>query len=72
MLREIVELHRLLSLDRVGDPDSVEAGCFARIDPISPAVEKICVLADELRSHLEAYAEADGVDPFWSVSHDAA
>lgn len=52
--RELKGLHRLLSLQCVGDIDSLEAACFAVIDPASPAVEEICLLCDELTERLEA------------------
>ena len=65
LCREIVELHRLLALDRVDDPDSLEAACFAQIDPFSPAVEEICKLTDAMRSHLLVFAEVEAGDPLW-------
>lgn len=58
--RDLVGLHRLLSLDAVDDPDSLEAALFAEIDPASPIVEEICLLADVLRDRLEALAAAEG------------
>jgi hypothetical protein len=42
-------LLRLLSLEDVALPDSVEAASFAAIDPADPAVEEICLLVDGLR-----------------------
>jgi hypothetical protein len=63
--REVVELHRLLALDRVGDPASLESALFAQIDPESPVVEEICVLTDELREHLVALANAEKSRPTW-------
>ena len=62
---ELVELHRLLALDRVDDLESLEAACFAEIDPASPAVEEICALTDALHSHLLALAETEVEDPLW-------
>ena len=58
--RDLVGLHRLLSLDAVDDPDSLEASLFAEIDPASPIVEEICLLTDALRDRLEALAAAEG------------
>ena len=52
--KELVALHRLLSLQDVEDPDREEAAFFAMIDPASPAVEEICLLTDELTALLEA------------------
>ncbi|MBP0484518.1 hypothetical protein [Sagittula salina] len=65
--REFVDLHRLLSLDGVEDPESLQAGCFAAIDPSSPVVEDICLLADGVRAHLVALAEAGEDDPALSA-----
>ena len=59
-VRDLVGLHRLLSLDAVDDPDSLEASLFAEIDPASPIVEEICLLTDALRDRLEALAAAEG------------
>lgn len=56
----IGDLHRLLSLEGVDDPDSLEAACFAEIDPASPVVEEICLLTDGLEAHLAALQEAEG------------
>ena len=63
--REVVELHRLLALDRVSDPESLEAACFAQIDPASSAAEEICVLTDVLREHLITLARAESSEPTW-------
>lgn len=43
----------LLTLKNVGNPDRVESGYFAVIDPADPAVEEICLLADGLGDALE-------------------
>lgn len=60
--RELVGLHRLLSLDAVHVPDSLEAALFAEIDPASPVVEDICELTDELHKHLKALVKAESDD----------
>lgn len=60
--REIIGLHRLLSLEDVDDLDSLEAACFSDVDPDSPAVADICLLADQLQSHLAAVSEAERSD----------
>lgn len=57
--REAVVLHRLLTLDAVDEPDSLEAGLFAQVDPASPIVEEICLLADGLRDRLEALVKEE-------------
>ncbi|WP_417524081.1 hypothetical protein [Marinovum sp.] len=53
--RDVSALHDLLSLAHVHDPSRPEAAYFAALDPASPHVEEICLLADELR---EAFEEA--------------
>jgi hypothetical protein len=45
----------LLTLRHVDDFDRLEAECFARIDPASPFVEKICLLAEELSSLCDGF-----------------
>jgi len=65
MRQELIGLHRLLSLDCVDDRDSLEAACFAEIDPASPVVEEICELSDSLHGHLIALANAEAQDPLW-------
>ena len=50
--RQLGELHRLLMLDAVGDPDRLETELFALIDPAEPVVDDICRLADALQELL--------------------
>ncbi len=45
---ELVDLHKLLMLVRVGDPDTVETQLFSEIHPDHPVVEDLCLLADRL------------------------
>tara|TARA_R110002072_G_C7692178_1_gene512413 strand:- start:9 stop:422 length:414 start_codon:yes stop_codon:yes gene_type:complete len=47
---QLVDLHRLLTLEHVGDPDRIESGLFAEIDLSSRFVEDCCCLADKLGS----------------------
>lgn len=70
--RELVELHRLLSLDRVQAPESIDAACFAQIDPASPVGEDICALADGLLSYLLALAESEEEEFLWKEILSAA
>ncbi len=70
--QEFVELHRLLSLDCVDDPESIEARCFAEIDPASPAVEEICELTDAVHAHLVVLAKFEAGDPIWEEILSAA
>lgn len=51
--RDLSGLHDLLSLAHVHDPSRPETSYFAVIDPASPQVEEICLLADELRQAFE-------------------
>ncbi|MCB1358666.1 MAG: hypothetical protein KDK53_19970 [Maritimibacter sp.] len=48
--REIAALHRLLTLENVADPDRIECGYFAAIDPMDPAVEDICLLTTQFEN----------------------
>lgn len=56
--RQLVALHELLSLKHVGEPDRIETGRFAAIDPGAPIVEEICLLADALEQLLRRIAGA--------------
>lgn len=53
-LADLDWLHGLLLLRNADDPDSIEAACFADIDPADPAIFEICALAEELREHIDA------------------
>lgn len=48
------DLLGILTLEYVHDDQRLEAQLFAGIDPASPVVEEICLLADGLREALEA------------------
>jgi hypothetical protein len=48
LIRDLVSLHRLLSLEHVSDPDRIETSLFAELHPASAAVEAICRLTDQL------------------------
>lgn len=56
---ELIDLHRLLVLDRVDDLESVEASCFAELSPADPRVHDICLLADHLHDLLRAIVSLD-------------
>jgi hypothetical protein len=49
----IQELYDILTLENVDDLESVEAACFAVLDPAAPVVEDICLLTDQFRDALE-------------------
>lgn len=59
---ELVHLHRLLTLEYVGDPDAEETAFFAEIDLGDPLVEDICLLSDRLLGLLKTIA-CSGCDP---------
>ena len=56
-LAEVAALFRLRSLQNVNVADSIEAACFAEIDPSSPVVDAIFLLTDRLSGLLQAVAE---------------
>ncbi len=51
--RDVSALHDLLSLAHVHDPSRPEASYHAALDPASPHIEEICLLADQLRQAFE-------------------
>jgi hypothetical protein len=59
MRRELVAMHRLLSLANVGDPDLEETARFVAIDPEGPDVEAICLLSDNLLFFLDRLIEIE-------------
>jgi len=61
-LSDLDWLHGLLTLRHVGDPDRIETAFYAAVDPMDPAVEEICLLAEALREHIDAIrAEAQAI-----------
>lgn len=44
----IVDVHKLLSLYHVHDPDRIEAMYFAEIDMCDPVIEDICLMTEAL------------------------
>lgn len=57
-MRALDDLLDLLMLENVHDPDRIEAAHFAMLDPASPIVEEICLLADGLDDVLDTYRRA--------------
>ncbi|MBM1556221.1 hypothetical protein JQV19_06105 [Sulfitobacter mediterraneus] len=53
VMQNLSRLHELLSLEHVHDPDRPEAAYFTALDPAAPYVEDICLMADQLRGHME-------------------
>lgn len=60
--RELVALHRLLSLEDVANFDRPEAHFFSLIDPADPAVAEICLLTDGLTDCLRSLIVDDLLD----------
>ncbi len=61
-MAELDWLHGLLTLQNVGNSDSIEALCFGGIDPESPVVWEICLLSEALAEQIAAVrAEAQRV-----------
>ncbi|PVA07505.1 hypothetical protein [Thalassorhabdomicrobium marinisediminis] len=56
--REAKALLSLLELDHVDKLNSIEAACFAMLDPEDPYVEEICLLTDLLRDALDDAAQS--------------
>jgi hypothetical protein len=50
--RQLVDIHRLLTLRDVGAPEHLETALFAAIHPDSPIVDEICLLSDRLQELL--------------------
>ncbi|MCR8828048.1 hypothetical protein [Pseudosulfitobacter koreensis] len=61
--RQLVDLHRLLTLEYVGDPERIETALFSEIDPDSSVVDDICFLAEALEALLQQISEAVNVEP---------
>ncbi len=49
----------MLTLEHVGDPDRIESGLFAHINPASGFVTECCLLSDKLGALLKLIAEND-------------
>lgn len=62
MGRELVALHRLLTLADVADFDSPAAHHFSLIDPSDPCVAEICLLADQLTDCLGDLIDQQHID----------
>ncbi|MBM9595934.1 hypothetical protein [Roseitranquillus sediminis] len=56
--RDLMAIHRLLRLHDVGDADLLETDLFSQIDPASPEVEEMCLLADLLEDLLQVIDES--------------
>ncbi|UWQ47201.1 hypothetical protein [Leisingera aquaemixtae] len=60
--RGIVKLHDLLTLSNVHEFETLEAACFAEIDPASPIVEELCLLADALKEAIHRHQDIDLIE----------
>ena len=56
---ELGSLIDLLSLENVHNEDRIEAVCFIDLDPASPYVEDICLLAEALKDQLYRLKDRD-------------
>lgn len=54
---QLVDFHQLLTLEHVSDPDRIESGLFAQINPASEFVDDCCVLSEKLENLLRQIAE---------------
>mgnify|MGYP000108745227 FL=1 len=57
--RQLLDIHALLTLQNVHCGDTIEAACFADLDPASPIVEDICALCDELEDEMHKLEDAE-------------
>lgn len=57
--RQLIDLHQLLTLENVGDPDRIESALFAEIDPDSSFVGEFCLLAETLEALLRQISDDD-------------
>lgn len=55
---QLVELHRLLTLENVGDPERDETALFSALSPADPIVHDLCLLADRLEALLVNLGDA--------------
>ncbi len=53
LLADLCDLHAILSLEEVGDPDRPETGFFAALPPLTERfVDEACRLTDAVESHI--------------------
>lgn len=57
--RQLLDLHALLTLQNVHCGDTIEAACFADLDPATPIAEDICILCDELENEMHQLEDAE-------------
>ena len=74
--RQLVDFHKLLTPENVGDPERVETSFFAQIDPASDSVHACCLLAERLEELLSDIATGEDSNPplaaHGSGAHQAA
>ncbi len=66
---QLIDLHRLLTLEHVGDPERIETALFSEIHPDSSIVNDICVLSESLEALLWRISEADKAEPCLLHAH---
>lgn len=59
LVRMLLDFHALLTLQNVHRGDTIEAACFADLDPASPIVEDICILCGELEDEMHKLDDAE-------------
>nr|WP_309502371.1 hypothetical protein [uncultured Roseovarius sp.] len=69
---QLVESHRLLTLQHVDDPDRVETALFAMINPASAFVEECCLLSEKLGDLLRSIVEKDPTHDARCAASDAS
>jgi hypothetical protein len=69
-MRDLERLLRLLRLENAHTEDTIEAECFAMLDPTDPCVKELCLLADQLSEFLSSYRDAR--KPYSEIGRRAA
>lgn len=55
----IAALHDLLTLSNAHEIETLEAACFAEIDPVSPILEELCLLSEGLKEAIYQHPDPD-------------
>ena len=67
-VRALDDLLDLLMLENVHDAERIEAAQFAALEPASPVVEEICLLADDLGDAMASYRRSLDTDSAQQVA----
>ena len=60
---QLIDLHKLLTLQHVGDPDRIETARFSEIDLASGFIEECCLIADKLEDLLRRISGCEYSNP---------